>query len=38
VVGHLDALVPDDGAGQLGGQGGDRLPHGLFDQVGVAES
>jgi hypothetical protein len=36
VVDHLDALVPGDGAGQLGGQAGDRLPHRGLDQVGVA--
>jgi len=36
VAGHLDALVPGDGAGQLGGQGRDGPPHGLLNPVGVA--
>ena len=35
VESHLDALVPGDGPGQFAGQGGDRLAHGLLNQVGV---
>jgi hypothetical protein len=35
VPGHLLALVPGDGPGQLGGQGGDGLFHGVLDLVGA---